>query len=281
MGRGKFFQHVHCGRAGLCFAAPCRRLEIQLVEQNLRELRRRIDVEFFARQFPDFFLQAADLFLHRLRHGIERLRIHANARALHARKNRRERQINFFVHVGEALLFHLRAKDRREPVQRRRALPRRAGEHHAEMAHYYIGKIVVRCRRTQQIRIELRGVLDSLSVAGQKLEQLRIVDDFGAFRVREKRSQNLERLVPFVEPDRAPFVRRGGNLDRRNARAKPFRLALARVEIQPHGQRPLRGQLFNVLAEFGRARKLSVICFWGRFPAGASGCRHSGGTQFF
>src|SRR5437899_3014878 len=89
MGRGKFFQHVHCGRAGLCFAAPCRRLEIQLVEQNLRELRRRIDVEFFARQFPDFFLQAADLFLHRLRHGIERLRIHANSRALHARQTER------------------------------------------------------------------------------------------------------------------------------------------------------------------------------------------------
>ena len=51
--RREVFEHIHCSRPCFGFPAARVRLKIQFVEEDFRELRRRIDVELRARELPD------------------------------------------------------------------------------------------------------------------------------------------------------------------------------------------------------------------------------------
>ena len=107
--RGQFLQDIRGSRARLCFSSAGVRLQIQFVEQNFRELRRRIDVEFHARQFPDFFFQPPHFLIHGLRHLVELAGVHPNARPFHPSEHGSERQVDLLVDSFELLLFHMLA----------------------------------------------------------------------------------------------------------------------------------------------------------------------------
>ena len=92
----EFFQHVGGGGARLG-AAAARRLQRQAIEENFRELLRRIDVEFESGDAVDAFFELADFLERFCGDALELDRVHANAGGFHARENGRERQINLLV----------------------------------------------------------------------------------------------------------------------------------------------------------------------------------------
>ena len=150
-------------------------------------------------------------------------------------------------------------KSRGEPLQVIRALAGPAAHHGAELPHHGIRKIVIRRRRPQQIRVELRRILNVRGSTGKQLKDLWVVHDLRPFRVCQQRLKRLQRFPLFVEPHRAAFARLRRNLDRSDARPEAFGLSLARLEIQPNGQRLFRRQFCKVFSKFRDGGELYIF----------------------
>ena len=105
--RSQLLQDFRRGRPRFCLAPSRVGLQIQFVKKNLRELRRRIDVELRSRHLPDFFFQAPDFLVHSFGHFFQLFWLDANSGSFHARKHRRQRQIDLFIDFFKSLLFHL------------------------------------------------------------------------------------------------------------------------------------------------------------------------------
>ena len=253
------FQHIRRRRPHAPLAAPERRLQIQFVEQNFGQLRRRVHIELNARHLPNFFLEPANFLLHRDRHRVERLRIDTNPLALQIRKHCGKWQIDFFVRVRQPVRFNVLLQQRRHAMQIVRAFARPSTQNHVELPHYDVGEIVGTGRGPQQVGINLRRVLNIFRAPAHNLEQLGVVHDLRPLRILQQRHQRRERFALLVHPDRAAFARLRRNLDRCNARTESFRLALARFQIQPNRNRRFRRQLRQIRAKFIDVRKLRVI----------------------
>ena len=72
-----------------------------------------------------------------------------------------KRQVNLFVEVQQALLFHFGAKHRREAQQKIGAFAGRAGKRAIQMAQDHFGEFVIRGGGAQQVGIKHGGVADS------------------------------------------------------------------------------------------------------------------------
>ena len=86
-------------------------------------------------EFVDAFFEAADFFLRFRGNDLQFFFVNADAGGLHSRENRRQRQIDFFVEFGEALLFDFGAKDGCERAagnRRARRARRKACDSNAE-----------------------------------------------------------------------------------------------------------------------------------------------------
>ena len=170
------------------------------------------------------------------------------------------------------LLFDLRAEHRSKAVQKLGALARRVREQGVEVAQDNVGEVVIRGGRTQQIGIKLRGVANAGDGAGQKKEELGVVNDLRARGVGEKRGECRERFALFVEPDGATFARAGRNFDGGDARAEALAFAAAGFQIQPDGERLAGGKPFQIGAEVGGGSELRVIGRCGGCLSGGRGC---------
>ena len=277
--RREFLQNVRCGRARFCFSSSRVRLQIQLVKKNFGELQRRIDIEFHSRHFPDFFFQAPDLFVHRLRHFSQLFWFDANSQAFHSGEHRRERQIDFFVNFFKLLLFHLLMQRRRQPLEIISSFPRATPQHDVELAHDHIVEIVVPGRGPQQVRIKLRGMLDVVRFPREQGKNFWIVDDFRPLRVFKQRRKGLQYFAFFIGPDRAPLSCFWGNFNSHDARPQSFRFALAQIEVQPHRKRLFRRQLCQVFAKFRGVCKLSGISFLPCRRNGRRGSRRGASSE--
>ena len=93
----EFFQDINRRGDRFSFAVFRRLRKIQLVEQHVAELLRRIDVEFRSAAVVNFLGLDLNLSFQPLRHFAERAAINGNAGLLHASEHRDQGQINFFV----------------------------------------------------------------------------------------------------------------------------------------------------------------------------------------
>ena len=73
---------------------------------------------------------------------------------------RQERQVNRFVHLQQILLFNLRAQQWRDSLQIIGALAEATAHRRVELPENHVRKIVISRRGLQQVRVQLRGVLD-------------------------------------------------------------------------------------------------------------------------
>ncbi len=266
----EFFQNIRGSGTLFGLAAPARRLQIQFVEQNFGQLRGGIHVEFRTGECPDVLLEAANFLLHGLGHFREGLGIDANARALDLRKYSGERQIDFFVNVGEALFFYLFAKDGSESLQKIGAFTGSTTHRHIEIAEDDVSKFVLGGGGTEKVVVELRGVFYFFSPAGEQLEQFGIVDDFPSLGIAQSGLQALESFAFFIGPYRSTFTGFRRDFDAGEVRAEAFGLATAQIEIEPESERHFRGHLLQVALQLVRIGKLEIISFFS--------FRGSGGT---
>ena len=158
MPRAQLFQNFHRRRTRLWPSALRCRFQVQFIEQNLRQLVRRIAIELHSRQFPNFLFQAPHFFFHRQRHRRKRLLVHAHAGALHLHQHPGQWQIYFFVSRLKIFFFHLCPQCRRQSLHRIRAFSRASAQRHIELPEHHVFKIVLRSSGPQQVRIELRRI---------------------------------------------------------------------------------------------------------------------------
>ncbi len=200
--QGELVENVGGGGARTSPAALGGRSEVHLVKKDFRQLRRRIDIEFVAGQLPDAALQGANLAFHGHRHRGERGGIDANSVAFHGREDGSERQVDVVVNRDEILFFDFAAKQRSQALEEIGMLARGAGEGEIQMTQGHFGEVVLRGGGPKEKGIEHDRVIYTAQRAGQKLDELRIVDDFGAPRIGEKRAQGLNDFRPGVAPGR-------------------------------------------------------------------------------
>jgi len=79
-------------------------------------------------------------------------------------------------------------------------------------------------------------VLDRFRFAGQQLEKLRVVHDFGTFGVVQNGLQGFQHLAFFVHPHGSSFTRLRGHFNPADARPKSLRFAFAGFQVQPNCQ---------------------------------------------
>ena len=168
-------------------------------------MRRRINVEFSARQLPALFFQAPDFLFHRARHFVERIGIDADPGAFDLGQHWCERQVNFLVDAFELLLLNLRAESRSKSLQVIGALSGPASQHDVKLPHDHVGKVVIRGGGPQQVRIKLRRVQDTRGSSCKQLKKFWIVDDLRPLGIGKERLKGLQRFALIVEPDGAPF----------------------------------------------------------------------------
>src|SRR5262249_16212827 len=88
---------------------------LKLLEEDLSELDRRVDIELLARLFPDFPFQAPQVPFHSRRHPAQVGDVDRDARRLHAREHGRQRALDLAIDLGELwpsveLCFELRGE---------------------------------------------------------------------------------------------------------------------------------------------------------------------------
>ena len=98
---GQSFEHVHRGRDCLALAVLERLGQVELVEQHIAELLRRVDVELEAALFVDLARLCLDLALQPLRHLGQHFAVELDARVFHARQHRHERQIDLVINLSQ------------------------------------------------------------------------------------------------------------------------------------------------------------------------------------
>src|SRR5215467_3967554 len=116
--------------------------QVQLVEQDLRQLNRRIYVEFRPGQLPDLLLEPPHLLFHGFGKLCERFRIDPHSRPFHFRQHYRQRQLDSFVDPRQSLLFNRRTQRRRQPVQRVGLFPCPAACGYVELPEHNVRQIV-------------------------------------------------------------------------------------------------------------------------------------------
>ena len=113
----QLFQRVLVGGVAARLEAP-RLRQADLLEEDLRELHRRADVELVADGGVDLLLEAADLARQRLRHLVQRAGVDGDAVQLHPREDGDERHLDLVEELRHLLLAELRLEDGAQPGDR-------------------------------------------------------------------------------------------------------------------------------------------------------------------
>ena len=123
----------------------------QLLEQHLAELLWRIDVELVPRQLPYLILKLGDARIQALAEIVQRLAVNEEARALHARQNRAERQLGGIIKLSHPKLREFALHNGLKQIYGLRAvqLP-------PQIAHGYSLKSVGALRRVEQVGGQFR-----------------------------------------------------------------------------------------------------------------------------
>jgi len=132
--RAHLFQNIRGGRPHLRLAPARRRLQIQFVEENFRQLGGRVHVELRLPQHPYLLLDSAHFLFHRVGHFLERLGVNAYSHALHFGQHPRERHIDFLVDLQQFLRFDLLTQCWRQSLQIICPFSRPAAHRHVELA---------------------------------------------------------------------------------------------------------------------------------------------------
>src|SRR5947199_54105 len=154
-------QHVGVRRGPGLRASQDRQLE--LLEEDLRELLGRGDRELLAGQRVDLAREVVEVALELFGEGLEPGRIHADARPLHLGEHRHQRPLDLLVDVHEPALLQIVARmlpEAREPAravaEHARQVVRRHIEQRrrtlAERLHADLVELVRRARRVEQVR---------------------------------------------------------------------------------------------------------------------------------
>ena len=110
MDQGELFEHVHGRGGGLRLAGALARRELQLVEEDRRELAGRVDVERLACEGVDLGLQRRQLRVHGDRLRGQRGGIEEDPGAFQVGEHRQERQLQVAVERLEGVAGELPAK---------------------------------------------------------------------------------------------------------------------------------------------------------------------------
>ncbi len=102
---GQAFEHIDRGRNRLALAVLHRLGQIQLVEEHVAQLLRRIDVELSSAVLVDLVRFGVDLALQARRHFSQSCTIDLDSGLFHARQHRNQRQIDFVVELEQAGVF--------------------------------------------------------------------------------------------------------------------------------------------------------------------------------
>src|SRR3954464_12084973 len=100
--RGKAFQHIDGGGDLLAFSVLHRDGKVQLVEENVAQLLRRIDVELDTGFFVNVASLRGTFALKTATHVVQHVAVNLHARFFHAGEDRNERKINFLVNLEES-----------------------------------------------------------------------------------------------------------------------------------------------------------------------------------
>ena len=98
--RRQLFEHVDARRVALRLRLLDDRV-VQLLEEDVAELLRRVDVELRAGLFVDALLEVGELRAHRRRHLAQQIGVDADAALLHPREHGEERHLDASVDVDE------------------------------------------------------------------------------------------------------------------------------------------------------------------------------------
>ena len=138
---GHLLQRVGVGRGtGLRLLD---RREPEVFEQDLAQLRGRVDVELLAGHRVDLGLEPAALVAQFLAEVVEELDVDANAGFLHARQHRNERAFDALVEIDQFAGLQRLGEDVGQPFQHRDAAPGFLGARFAvevERARFLIGR---------------------------------------------------------------------------------------------------------------------------------------------
>ena len=160
-------EHVGIGRVpGLC---PAQRRQLELLEEDLRELLGRGDGEFLAGQVVDLAREVVEVALELLGERLEPRGIHADTDAFHLGEHRHQRPLDLLIDVQKPALVQVLVRVLPEAVEPARAIAdgawqvggSDAGERLrtlAEHLHADLVEPVRRARRVQQIRGHRRVV---------------------------------------------------------------------------------------------------------------------------
>jgi hypothetical protein len=110
----ELLEHLHGGGRGFRLDVALQRRQLELVEEDLRQLRRRIDVEFLAGHLVDLRAACGELLLDVFRVRGELRSVDANAGAFDVHEHGDERHLQRAVEGGELLPVEQREEDRIE-----------------------------------------------------------------------------------------------------------------------------------------------------------------------
>ena len=161
--------------------------EVQLVEQDLPELGRRVDVELLAGHHPDVVRDVRELALELLRHRVEEVQVDPDARLLHVREHVDERHLDVPEQRLEVVLPELRFQPPPQPLQVRPQIFR-VGEFKSAVEPFLMEKM------SQENRLQLNelanGIYDHMLT---KISEARNID---RQRLEEISDQMLVRNAP-------------------------------------------------------------------------------------
>jgi hypothetical protein len=154
MRQRQLLEHFHRSRRRPRGPGPFQHGQLELVEENLRELFRRVDVELAAGHLEDRRRTLRELLIHLQRLRRQRATLQPDARALDRHEHRNERQLEPFVELVELFFHEQRAYRGRDLPDEIRALAgivergfdRHIGERqglHTAAAHVLFGQRLV------------------------------------------------------------------------------------------------------------------------------------------
>ena len=160
------FEHIDRRRYGLALAVLDRLRQVQLVEQHVAQLLRRVDVELHARQLVDLPRQRLRVALQPLRHLRQHVAVELHAGFFHGVQHRDQRQIDLVVHLLQAGLFHLAV---RSFAASRSVMSAASGKRSRQLQiqapQRNIGQAIGGVRRIEQVLVQHGVVLDRLRAA--------------------------------------------------------------------------------------------------------------------
>ncbi len=167
-GGRQLFENVHPGGGGALLFRLLERGKVHLVEQDLSELPRRVDVELDSRELVDLRRQPLELRLELHRHTLELRPVDGDARELHRRQHLDERKLDLTMNAFELVLRetashpfletqHPLGALRREPPARRGRLS--GGSHPGKDALGFRGRAFGRQRFLEELEHQIGELL--------------------------------------------------------------------------------------------------------------------------